>query len=55
VNLDNFKPEYLTIFSRDVLKRIASHDETWEQMVPAAVAEIIKKRGFFGYTKAREE
>jgi hypothetical protein len=55
VNLDNFKPEYLTIFSRDVLKRISGGDESWEQMVPAAVAEIIKKRGFFGYNRTREE
>ncbi len=53
VQLDNFKPEYLSIFSRDVLKRIASHDETWEQMVPLSVAELIKKRGFFGYSKTR--
>ena len=55
VNLDNFKPEYLSIFSRDVLKRIAAADPTWEQMVPAAVSEIIKKRGFFGYTRAKED
>jgi hypothetical protein len=53
VQLDNYNPEYLTIFSRDVLKRIAAHDDTWETMVPPAVAELIKKRGFFGYTKTR--
>ena len=55
VELDNFKPEYLSIFSRDVLKRIAAGDPTWEQMVPAAVSEIVKKRGFFGYTRAKED
>jgi len=55
VDLDNFNPEYLSIFSRDVLKRIAASDPAWEQMVPQAVAEIIKKRGFFGYTRARED
>jgi hypothetical protein len=54
VHLDNFRPEYLSIFSRDVLKRIAAGDDTWETMVPAAVSEIIKKRGFFGYTKREE-
>lgn len=53
VHLDNYKPEYLSIFSRDVLKRIAAHDESWEVMVPSAVAELIKKRGFFGYSKVR--
>jgi hypothetical protein len=55
VQLDNFNPEYLHIFSRDVLKRIAAHDESWEQMVPAQVTDIIKKRGFFGYSKHRAE
>jgi hypothetical protein len=50
VPLDNHKPEYLSIFSRDVLKRIASQDVTWEEMVPVQVAETIKKRGFFGYS-----
>ena len=53
MQLDNFKPECLTIFSRDVLKRIAANDEAWESMVPPEVAEIIKKRGFFGYSKTR--
>jgi hypothetical protein len=49
VGLDNFKTEYLSIFSRDVLKQIAAGDETWQNMVPAQVAELIKKRGYFGY------
>ena len=53
VQLDNYKPDCLSIFSRDVLKRIAAHDESWETMVPPEVSEIIKKRGFFGYSKAR--
>ena len=55
VQLDNFKPEYLPIFSRDVLKRIAANDETWETMVPSQVVELIKKRGFFGYSKAKAD
>ena len=51
VQLDNYNPEYLPIFSRDVLKRIAAGDESWDQMVPPQVAEIIRRRGFFGYKK----
>ena len=39
-------PEYLPIFSRDVLRRIAANDESWETMVPVEVAELIKKRGW---------
>jgi hypothetical protein len=48
VDLDNYRPEYLTIFSRDVLRRIAEEDDSWEAMVPAEVAALIKHRGFFG-------
>jgi hypothetical protein len=51
VQLDNFNLKYLPIFSRDVLKRIASGDESWDEMVPSQVAEIIRQRGFFGYKK----
>ncbi len=46
--------QVLSVFSRDVLKRIAEKDDTWEQMVPEKVAEMIKKRGFFGYSRVRE-
>jgi len=49
VNLDNFNPNYLHIFSREVLTRIASGDDSWEQMVPPEVSSLIKKRGFFDY------
>ena len=55
VDLDNFRPEYLPIFSRDVLRRIAAQDDSWESMVPAEVAELIKRRAFFGYVKPGRE
>lgn len=47
-----FDRDILHIFSRDVLRRIKENDATWEQMVPAAVATAIKKRGLFGCTEA---
>jgi hypothetical protein len=53
VPLDNYRPEYLSIFSRDVLKRIAAGDGDWETTVPPEVAELIKRRSFFGYSKNR--
>ncbi len=55
VDLDNYKPDYLPILSRDVLRRIAAGDSTWEPMVPSEVAELIKKRSFFGYHKPYDE
>jgi hypothetical protein len=47
--LDNYDPECLKVFSRDVLKKIKDGDSAWEKMVPFAVAEIIKNRCYFGY------
>ena len=54
VALDNYKPDYLPILSRDVLRRIPTEDLTWREMVPSEVAELITKRGFFGYQRSRE-
>jgi hypothetical protein len=51
VHLDNYRSEFLPIFSRDVLRRIAANDDSWELMVPPEVAELIKRRAFFGYVK----
>jgi hypothetical protein len=51
VHLDCYRPDYLPILSRDVLRRIAAGDQAWEAMVPAAVAELIIKRSFFGYQR----
>lgn len=42
-------PDYLNIFSRDVLQRIKSDDASWEKMVPQKVAEFIKERKLLGY------
>ena len=47
--LDNFDASLLHIFSRDVLRRIKNHDPSWEDMVPVEIAEVIKRRRFFGY------
>jgi hypothetical protein len=47
--LDNYDDSVLHIFSRDVLRRIKDQDHTWEEMVPAEIAEVIKSRRFFGY------
>jgi hypothetical protein len=51
VDLDNHQPEFLSILSRDVLKKISDHDPSWQTMVPTEVAELIKKRRFFGYSE----
>ncbi|HEX2874894.1 MAG TPA: hypothetical protein VHP33_26770 [Polyangiaceae bacterium] len=52
--LHNYDPACLKVFSRDVLELIKSGDPSWEQMVPPEIAEIIKRRGFFGCKKSAE-
>ena len=39
---------YLSIHTPDVLALIQRGDPSWEQMIPAAVAEIIKAENLFG-------
>ncbi|MCM2369044.1 TonB-dependent receptor [Aporhodopirellula aestuarii] len=50
--LDNYDPECLKVFSREVLRLIKVGDPTWESMVPSEVADIIKRKAYFGYQPA---
>jgi hypothetical protein len=45
----DYNPQYLGIYPPTALAKLQSGDESWEQMVPPEVAEMIKKREFFGY------
>lgn len=49
VDITNFEPENLEVFSREVLKMIGQNKPGWETMLPPGVAEIIKKKSLFGY------
>ena len=49
VDIKNYNPEYSEIYSRDILKKITSKEEGWENQLPKGVAEMIKERGMFGY------
>ena len=42
-------PDYLVINSNIVLEKLQSGDDSWEQMVPPPIAEIIKTKKLFGY------
>jgi len=50
--LDNFNPNYLPIFSQDVFEQIKAGNTDWTASVPAEVAEVICRRGFFGFRRA---
>ena len=51
VQLEDCDKAVLPIVARDVLRRIKAGDAAWEGMVPPEIAEIIKRRGFFGCAK----
>jgi hypothetical protein len=48
-----YDESWLSIRTPDVLARIQGGDASWEQMVPVAVAEIIKAENLFGWRPGR--
>ena len=50
----SYDESYLSIRTPDVLARIQRDDPTWESMVPATVAGIIRSKNLFGVGTARE-
>ena len=48
-----FRTEFLPIFSRDVLALMRAGDPRWESMVPAEVAEVIRREQPFGFAGQR--
>src|SRR5690606_25237871 len=49
VDITEYDPKTLSIFSRVVLKMIAEGNDGWELMLPEGVAKIIKEKSLFGY------
>jgi len=48
-DITNYNPEYLKVYSGDVLKKIQARDVSWEKLVPTAVVEAIKAKRLFGW------
>ena len=44
----NYNPDFLKIFSRQVLTKIENNEEGWEELLPSGVPEIIKQNQLFG-------
>ncbi len=53
VDITNYNPKNLEVFSREVLKMISENKPGWETMLPIGVAEIIKTHQLFGYRPDR--
>ncbi|NNJ88119.1 MAG: TonB-dependent receptor [Eudoraea sp.] len=47
MDIIDYDTEIMDIFSRDVLKKITSGEDGWEEMLPEGVADIIKKKKLF--------
>jgi hypothetical protein len=47
--ITEYRKDYLRIYPPDALAKLQSGDDSWEEMVPPEVAQIIKEREFFGY------
>ena len=49
VDIDDYDPTILEVFSREVLNMINHGKPGWERMLPTGIAEIIKEHQLFGY------
>ncbi|MEM7186743.1 MAG: TonB-dependent receptor [Bacteroidota bacterium] len=49
VDIEDFNPDVLNIFSRDVLQMIDQGEAGWEEKLPEGVAAIIKEKELFNY------
>jgi hypothetical protein len=51
VDIKNYNPKILNIFSRKVLKMINSGENGWEPLLPTVVSNMIKEKQLFGFSK----
>jgi hypothetical protein len=54
IDIKDYNPEILHIFSRRVLKMIHNNQAGWEEMLPDGIAELIKKDRLFGYIRRKK-
>ena len=47
MDIIDYDPEIMHIFSRDVLKKIQNGESGWEEMLPEGIAEMIKESNSF--------
>jgi hypothetical protein len=55
VDIENFDPSVLHIFSKDVLDMIRQGRSGWEDMVPPYVDNMIKDNRLFGYVPTHKD
>ena len=53
IDVENYNPEVMGIFSREVLAMIEKGTQGWEEMLPKGVGEIIKEKKLFSYSSEK--
>lgn len=54
VDITDYNPENMDIFSRDILNKIEKSEEGWEELLPPGISEIIKDKHLFNYKSQAE-
>jgi hypothetical protein len=50
-NIQNYNPDYLKIYSSDVLAKMKAGDVSWEKLVPPPIAQVIRTKRLFGWNE----
>jgi hypothetical protein len=53
IDIDNYDPEVLEVYSKTVFKMIHEGINGWEKMLPEGISEMIKDERLFGYSKRK--
>ena len=48
-SIRNYNPDYLTIYSSNVLEKIQAGDDSLEKLVPSPIFQVIKNKRLFGW------
>ncbi|MCK5814552.1 MAG: TonB-dependent receptor [Flavobacteriaceae bacterium] len=51
IDIKNFDPSVLGVFSKEALNMIQNGETGWEKMLPEGIPKIIKEERLFGYSK----
>ena len=51
VDIFDYEPKYLSIFSRKILSNIKNNETGWENKLPEGIAELIRKEKMFGFNE----
>lgn len=53
-DIENYDPDILQIFSREVLRKIRKGESGWEECLPTYVDQMIRDKRLFGYNSDTE-